>query len=66
MEKLAPEYCETFEIFEKVGPIAYQLTLPPTIEVHNVFHVFILNKYGHDATHVNLYNSIQLELEGEF
>ena len=54
MEKLARGYCETFEIFEKVGPIAYQLTLPPTIEVHNVFHVFILKKDGHDATHVNV------------
>ena len=50
--KLAPRYCGPFEILEKIGPMAYQLALPPTIKVYNVFHVSILKKYVHDATHL--------------
>ena len=37
--KLAPRYVGTFEILAKVGPIAYQLALPPHITNHDVFHV---------------------------
>ena len=45
-------YYGPFEISAKIGPVAYQLALPPTIKVHNVFHVSILKKYVHDVTHV--------------
>ena len=37
--KLALRYCEPFEILAKVGSVVYQLSLPPNIKVHNVFHV---------------------------
>ena len=50
----------------KVGLVAYQLALPPTIKVHNVFHVSILKRYIHDATHVINWNVIQVEPEGGF
>ena len=63
---MAPKYCGPFEILEKVGPVAYQQVLPPTIKVHNVFHVSILNKYVHDATHVIEWNVIKVEPEGRF
>ena len=56
--KLVSWYCGPFEILEKVGPVAYQLVLPPTIKVHNVFHVYILKKYVLDATHVIEWNVI--------
>ena len=46
--------------------VAYQLALLPTIKVHNVFHVFILKIYIHDATHVIDWNVIQVEPKGEF
>ena len=59
-------YCGPFEILAKIVLIAYQLALPPTIKVHNVFHVSILKKYVHDATHVIKWNVIQVETEGEF
>ena len=58
--KLALRYCIPFEILEKVGLVAYQLALPPAIKVHNVFHVSILKKYVHDATHVIYWNVLQL------
>ena len=50
--KLAPRYCGPFEILSRVGPVAYQLALPPNLKVHNVFHIFVLKRYVHDATHV--------------
>ena len=37
--KLEHKYCGPFEILAKVGLVAYQLSLPPTIKVYNVFHV---------------------------
>ena len=37
--KLSPKYCGPFEVFEKIGPIAYRLALPSSTRAHNVFHV---------------------------
>ena len=50
--KLAPRYCGPFEILARVRLVAYQLDLPPNLRIHNVFHIFILKNYVHDATHV--------------
>ena len=63
--KLAPRYCGPFEILSRIGQVAYQLTLPPNLKVHNVFHISILKKYVHDATHVVDWNVVQVEPEGE-
>ena len=64
--KLAPRYCGPFEILSRIGQVAYQLALPPNLRVHNVFHIFVLMKYFHDATHVVNWNVVQVEPEGEF
>ena len=64
--KLAPRYCGPFEILSRIGQVAYQLALPPNLRVHNVFHISILNKYVHDATHVVNWKVVQVETEGEF
>ena len=51
--KLSPRYIEPFEILERVGIVAYQLALPPSLSsVHAVFHVSMLRKYTLDPTHV--------------
>ena len=57
-KKLTSRYCGPFEILAKVGPVAYQLVLPPSIKVNNVFHVSILKKYVHDVSHVIDWNVI--------
>ena len=64
--KLAPRYCGPFEIFSRIGQVAYQLALPPNLKVHNVFLIFMLKKYVHDATHVVNWNDVQVEPEGFF
>ena len=42
--KQAPKYCGPFEILARVGPLAYQLSLPQNIRIHNVFHVSLLRE----------------------
>ena len=40
-------------VTERVGAIAYQLALPPSLSsVHEVFHVSMLRKYTPDPTHI--------------
>ena len=65
-KKLTPIYYGPFEIIAKVGPVTYQLVPPPSIKVHNVFHVSILKIDVHDVSHVIYWNVSQVELEGEF
>ena len=51
--KLAPRYIGPFEIFQKIGKIAYKLAFPPQLSgIHGVFHVFMLRKYEPDTTYV--------------
>ena len=46
--------------------MTYQLALPPNLKVHNVFHLYVLKRYVHDATHVINWNDVQVEPKGEF
>ena len=50
--KLAPHFYGTFQILERVGPVAYRLALPRHIQVHNVFHVSVLKIYNHYPMYV--------------
>jgi hypothetical protein len=64
--KMVENYCDPFEILEKIGSIAYMLALPAIICIHNLFHVSFLKKYVPDANHVIYWNAIQLDPEGDF
>ena len=65
-KKFTPRYYGSFEIIAKVGPVTYWLAPPPSIKVHNVFHVSIFKKYFHDVSHVIDWDVIQVEPEREF
>ena len=42
------------------------MSLPLNFKVHDVFHISILKKYVHDATHVINSNDVQVEPDGYF
>jgi hypothetical protein len=43
--KLVPKRYGPFRIRRKVSPVAYQLTLPTSWGIHNVFHTSLLHPY---------------------
>ncbi|KAA0036145.1 pol protein [Cucumis melo var. makuwa] len=49
--KLSPRFVGPFEILERIGSVAYRLSLPPSFSVvHDVIHVSMLRKYVVDPT----------------
>ena len=51
--KLLSSFIGPFEILKRVGTVAYQLALSPSMScVHEVFHVSMLRRYTLDLTHV--------------
>ena len=51
--KLSPRFIGPYRVLKRVGPVAYQLELPPELDrIHDVFHVSMLRRYRSDATHV--------------
>ena len=64
--KLAPTFCGPFEILAKKGPVAYELTFPVHVRVHNVFHASLFKKYVYDTEHVVDWSLLQVEPEGNF
>ena len=59
--KLSHRFIRSYEMIEKVGPVAYKLALPPELEnIHNVFHVSMLRRYRSDPSHVVSSETIDL------
>ena len=44
-KKIGPKRKGPFEITKVIGPITYQLQLPKTWKIHNVFHATLLRQY---------------------
>ncbi|CAL1355917.1 unnamed protein product [Linum trigynum] len=44
-QKLAAKYFGSYEVLERVGPVAYRLHLPETSSIHPTFHVVLLQRY---------------------
>ena len=65
--KLLPRFIGPFEILERIGSVAYQLALPPSmLGVHEVFHVSMLWKYTPDPAHVVDWGQIEVDTDGTF
>ncbi|KAA0039194.1 pol protein [Cucumis melo var. makuwa] len=59
--KLSPRFIGSFEILERIGPVAYRLALPPSFSaMHDVFHVSMLRRYVADSTHVVDFEPLQI------
>ena len=59
--KLSHRFIGSYEVIEKVGPVAYKLSLPLELEnIHNIFHVSMLRRYRLDPSHVVSSNIIEL------
>ena len=50
-KKMAPKREGPFKILEKLGPVTYQLELPSTWKIHNVFHATLLKHYQETEVH---------------
>ncbi|XP_006603152.1 uncharacterized protein [Glycine max] len=60
--KLTPRFIGPFEILKRVGPVAYQVALPPSFSnLHSVFHISQLKKYVHDSSHVIELDNVQVK-----
>ena len=60
--KLTPRFIGPFEILKRVGPIAYQVALPPSLSnLYSVFHISQLKKYVHDLSHVIELDNVQVK-----
>ena len=60
--KLTSRHIRPFEILQRVGPVAYRLALPSTLQgIQDVFHVSNLRRYIPDPAHVISHKPLQLK-----
>ncbi|XP_052488012.1 uncharacterized protein LOC128041743 [Gossypium raimondii] len=59
--KLSPRFIESYLVLRRVGPVAYQLELPPNLDRnHDIFHLSMLRRYRSDPSHVVPVEGIEL------
>ena len=49
--KLNPKYYGPFRVIKEISPVAYQLQLPPSWNIHPVFHISLLSPYRETPSH---------------
>ena len=65
--KLSPRYVGPFPITDRIGAVAYRVTLPMSLAgVHDVFHVSQLRRYVPDPSHVLDYSDLHVESDHTF
>ncbi|KAK5784414.1 hypothetical protein PVK06_038937 [Gossypium arboreum] len=65
--KLSPRFIGPYRVLKRVGPVAYQLELPPELDrIHDVFHVSMLRRYRSDPSHVVPVEEIEVRTDLTF
>nr|XP_009799489.1 PREDICTED: uncharacterized protein LOC104245566 [Nicotiana sylvestris] len=60
--KLSPRFIGAFEVLRRVGEVAYELGLPPSLlGVHLIFDVSMLWRYHADRSRMLDYSTVQLD-----
>jgi hypothetical protein len=49
--KLNPKRYGPFRVIKEISPVAYQLQLPPSLNIHPVFHASLLSPYSETPSH---------------
>ncbi|PNX89858.1 retrotransposon-related protein [Trifolium pratense] len=61
-KKLTPKFIGPYQILKRVGPVAYEIALPPKLSnLYSVFHVSQLRRYMSDPSHIIAPDDIQLK-----
>ncbi|XP_027186564.1 uncharacterized protein [Cicer arietinum] len=61
MRKLTPRFIGPYQILKRIGNVAYQIVLPPSLSnLHSDFHVSQLRKYIFDPSHVIESDKVQI------
>ena len=62
--KLSSRFTGPYEILERIGPVVYQLAIPPELtKLHDVFHVSMLRKYHYDGSHILPMQEVQVQVD---
>ena len=62
--KLSPRFIGSYEVLERLGPMAYRLALPPELaKLHNMFHVSILRRYRSNESHILPVQDVQVQAD---
>ncbi|XP_070009986.1 uncharacterized protein [Nicotiana sylvestris] len=60
--KLNPRFIGLFEVLRRVGEVAYEIALPPSLSgVHLVFHMSMILRHHADRSHVLDFSTVQLD-----
>ena len=60
--KLSPRFIGPYEILERIGPVAYRLSLSPELaKLHNVFHVSMLRRYRSNESQILPVQDVQVQ-----
>ena len=62
--KLSLRFIGSYEVLERIGPVANRLALPPKLaKLHNVFHVSMLRRYRSDESHILQVQDVKVQAD---
>jgi hypothetical protein len=65
-KKLSHKWIGPYPIKEKLGDLNYQLDLPTSMKIHNVFHVHLLKPHHASSRHQKALLLVEVEGEEEY